>query len=261
MITYAYPTNYFTNNAEIKNNFANAVTKGFNTSIYSDVYISGYFYILWTRVPTFLKENVDNLGDFAAMTSRLYKSVEIPAVTLNTVEIVTGFSNTNKVNIPTTLDYDRNLTVTYNELSGLPITRFHQRWISGIRDYSSGVSDIPNYGINTYTGELLYITTKPVHFQQQGSFGQSTGTTPNERMVETAHLFSKIFPTTDNQNLFSGNIEASDKVEQPISYRFAEMFMGQAVNDFAVNNLDRMIKLKDMDAYTINEDGTIIGTI
>ena len=179
----------------------------------------------------------------------LFRSVRIPSVNLNTVEVTTGFANTNVLSIPTTIDMDRSLQIVYNELSATPISKFHQAWISGIRDYASGVSDIANYGINTYTGTLLYVTTKPVHYSTQGSSNKET----NKQMVETAHLFTNVFPTTDNQANFSMDLETSDKVEVEMNYKFSQMFMGDAVNKFAEKQLSSMIRLKDMDAYTISE--------
>lgn len=219
MIRNTQIVDYFTNGTGY-GNFQNVVTKGFNTGIYSDIYISGFFYIIWTRVPDFMKEGTELLGDFRSMSTVMCTGVNIPNVTLNATEVVTGFAGTNKLSIPTTIDMDTSLSISYNELSGTPITKFHQRWISGIRDYASGVSDIPNYSIRNYTGELLYITTKPVHYKTQGSLGQEMGTAPNERMVETAHLFCNVFPTTDNQSLFSANIESSDRLNIEMQYRF-----------------------------------------
>lgn len=249
----------FTNPGSFGNAFTDAVTKGFNTSVYSDIYISGYFYILWTRVPEFMKKDSTEkiLGDFSSMSQVMCTSVQIPDINLNVVEVVTGFGGTNKLSIPTGVDMDTSLTVTYNEMSGTPISKFHQRWISGIRDYASGVSDIPNYSIRNYTGELLYITTKPVHYASQGSFGKSTGQVPNQQMVETAHLFCNVFPVSDRQSLFSANIESSDKISIEMNYRFSQMFQGQQVTALAQRKLGEMIKLKDADFYVIDDDGSV----
>lgn len=253
MITFKSSANHFVNPSNFKGSFDNVVTRGFNTNIYSDIYISGYFYLYWVRLPNFMKaDQTIQLGDFTKMSMVLNTSVQIPSVTLNYTEVTTGFGNTNRLSIPTTLDYDRSLQISYNELSGTPMTKFHQRWITGIRDYTSGVSDIENYGITNYTGDLLYITTKPVHFQSQGTFGKETGTVPNQNMIETAHYFSNVFPTTDNQSVFSGNLEQSDKVPLDMTYRFAEMFMGESVNNYAANKLAEIIRLKDMSQYAIN---------
>lgn len=235
--------------------FQNSVIKGYNASIYGDIYLSGYGYIVWTRIPEILTEKYNPmLGDFREISRTLYKAVQIPDVTLNVTEVVTGFGGTNKLSIPTTIDMDTNLSITYNELSGTPITRFHQAWISAIRDYASGVSDIPEYGLQTYTADLLYFTTKPVHYASQGSLGSSTGTVPNERIIETAHLFTHIFPTIDKQSNFSMNIETSDKIEVEVPYRFSQMFMGDAINKLAEEQLPLAIRLKDMDNYAIKND-------
>lgn len=259
MIKHTTYTDYFTNGSQY-GNFQNVVTKGYNAGIYGDIYLSGFAYIIWTKIPTFMAEGTELIGDFKAMSRTLYKAVQIPDATLNTTEVVTGFAGTNRLSIPTTIDIDTSLTITYNELSGTPMTKFHQRWISAIRDYASGVSDIANYGINNYTGELLYITTKPVHYKSQGSFGSETNSVPNEQMIETAHLFTHVFPINDKQSNFSMNIESSDKIELDITYKFSHMFMGDAVNKFATTQLDNIIKLKDMDNYKINVDGTVDST-
>lgn len=251
MIRHESIQTHFTGGANYNKDFTKVVTKGFNATIYSDIYLTGYGYIMWVKIPAFLNDTKIKTanGDFKSMTAVLMKSVRIPSVNLNTVEVTTGFANTNVLSIPTTIDMDRSLQIVYNELSATPISKFHQAWISGIRDYASGVSDIANYGINTYTGTLLYVTTKPVHYSTQGSSGQET----NRQMVETAHLFTNVFPTTDNQANFSMDLESSDKVEVEMNYKFSQMFMGDAVNKFAEKQLSSMIRLKDMDAYSISE--------
>lgn len=256
MIRYTTPANHFVHaSSAFSGAFNNIVTRGFNTNIYSDIYISGYFYIFWTRLPSFLGNEVAGIGDFRKMSMVLNTAVQIPSVNLQYTEVTTGFANTNKLRIPTTIDYDRTLQISYNELSGTPMTKFHQMWITGIRDYTSGVSDIKDYGIKNYTGDLLYITTKPVHYKSQGSFGKETNTIPNANIIETAHFFSNVFPTSDNQALFSGNLEQSDKILLDMQYSFSEMFMGEGVNTFASEKLDQIIKLKDMGHYQIRDEG------
>lgn len=249
MIQNLNNNSYFTKNDKI-GSFENAVTKGYNAGIYGDIYITGFGYIIWTKLPEFMK-NVPEIGDFVHLTRTLYKAVQIPDWTLNTTEVVTGFAGTNKISVPTTLDLDTNLSITYNEISSTPITRFHQRWISAMRDPASGVADITDYGLEQYSGELLYITTKPVHY------GSGSSGATNSRIIETAHLFTHVFPTTDKQSNFSMNIESSDKIEVEVNYKFSQMFVGEAVNEFAANKLGDIMKLKDMDQYEISDDGTV----
>lgn len=232
--------------------FADAVTKGYNASIYSDVYLTGYFYIYWVGIPSFLDEAKKELSDFRHLTRVLYTGVQIPDMTLNSTEVVTGFSGTSKISIPTTLEYGTDLTISYNEISGTPISKYHQLWISAIRDPASGLSDIKDYGLNNYTGSLLYITTKPTHYGTNGSFGKSTSAAPNRQIVETAFLYPHVFPITDRQSLFSGSLESSDKLQVEVSYKCGTPFTGDAVKKLAENYLDKMMISRDADSYNID---------
>lgn len=251
---------YFTGNSQY-GSFQNVVSKGYNASIYGDIYLTGFFYILWTRLPDIMKDNTEELGNFKEMTRVLNNAVQLPGRELQFTEVTTGFGGASKLAIPTMISNGNDLSITYNELSGLPMLKFNQRWITAIRDPISGLSDIPNYGLKTYTGDILYITTKPVHYKDQGSMGVLTGSFPNEQIVESAHLFTNVFPTNDPQELLSATIEASDKIDVQINYKFANMWNGEEARKFASSLLDSMIKVKDMGTYKVGPDGSIDSTL
>lgn len=246
MISNTYNGNNFAK-APDKTGFANIVTKGYNANVYGDVYLTGFFYIFWTRLPAFLtKTDVTNvLGEFPQLTRVLNNAVTLPDITLNTTTVITGFGGSSKLPIPTTIDVGEDLTIKYNELSGTPIARFHQRWISGIRDYACGLSEIDDYKIKNYTGDLLYITTKPV---------MKTSNT-NSAIIETAHHFTNVFPTTDRQSLFSSSIDNSDKVELEITYKHGGMSSGESARKLAESTMASMMKTISMDKIEITTQG------
>ena len=226
--------------------FSGLLTKGYQPESY-EYFITGYYYILWTKVPSFIDGQLGAQNAFKHLARVSNNAVTIPDITLNTVEVLSGFGGTNKIPVPTNLETQNEMSVKYYEYSGTPLTKAHQAWISAIRDYASGVSIIQNYSWINYTGEMLYITTKPVKFTDTER--------PTPDLIETAHLFTGVIPQPDKQSSFNSDLGTSDKVEQEISYKFAQMFMGKDVHEYAATKLSEMIKLADMSDYSIQDGG------
>jgi hypothetical protein len=226
--------------------FNSLLTKGFEPES-KEYYITGFFYLLWVRTPLFLDEQLGGTNLFKSLGRVASNAVTLPDVTLNTTDVQEGFGGTNKRSIPTTIDLSNDINIKYYEYSGTPVSKAHQIWISGIRDYASGVSSINNYQYRNYTGDLLYITTKPVFY--------SGNSQPTPDLIESAHFLTGVMPTQDKQSAFSSDITNADKVEQDIPYKISQMFMGPNVNQFAASKLSEVIKLNNMVDYSIQDSG------
>jgi len=224
--------------------FSALLTKGYQPQAI-DPYITGYFYVLWTRLPDFLTNQGNVLGaNFSHLCRVVNNGFTLPDITLNTTDVPLGFGGTNKLSVPTNIDMSNEISIKYLELSGLPVSRFHTSWISGIRDYASGVSQIKNYSQYNITGDCLYITTKPVMNNDN-----------NKQIIESAHLFTGVFPNTDKQSSFAGDLTSSDKVDLEVPYKFHQMFHGKNTLAYAEGKLAQMIKLADMSAFNIADGG------
>lgn len=234
-------TNFVTN--DNSGAFLNSVVRGPNTEIFNNPYVSGYFYIYWLRLPEFMKNQVSGI-DFSALHYRVLKSVEIPSRNLNTIEVQMGFGGTNKIVVPTTIETDTTLTMSCLELEGTPFSQAVRTWITAIRDPASGTSSIAQYGKKAFTGTLLYITTKPVN----------PNTANDKKIIETAYIFTNVFPTIDNTSLFSSAIDNSNIVEPQVQWKFDNMVQGVNVNKIAEERFDTMTMLKDMEDYSFTQD-------
>lgn len=169
----------------------------------ADPYISGYSFIYFKYLPLPLGPTLQN-DSIAALTlpeaQRLLSgsmlSLTPPGGTMNRTEFQ-GLGGT-KWTAPTNFDYTNTLTIRFLEFSGAPILTIFNNWFRLIREYRTGTSGLvgPAYNKSTYASTILYWTTKP------------DGVT-----VEYSACYTGVYPTKDPQDLFAGDITASDKLE------------------------------------------------
>ncbi len=175
-----------------------------------DPFISGYFFIHFSYLPSQLPDAVgaaggaDGLNSKSQIRSVLHSTcmaVTIPGATVNKTEI-TGLGGI-KWAAPTNVDWDNTITLKFLEFSGLPIHSIIHGWVRLIRDYRTGVSQLEgeNYAKSEYAGTMYYWTTKP-----------------DGKTVEYAACASGMFPMKDPTDLLSGDITAYDKVEVDIDF-------------------------------------------
>ncbi len=201
--------------------FSNALDRGYQPDI-SDPYISGYYYILFTKVPDFIGDNVLNVMRVAN------NAVTFPDITLNTTEIVTGFGGSGKVTHATSVDKSSDFSIKFNEYTGLPILNTAAQWQQAVRDYNVGLSAIQNYSLSAYTGEVLVALAKPV-------LNDVKDTQLDGGWLEKAFLFTKVFPTNVPFSLLNQEITSSDKIEVDLQFKHSGFFHGANVNAYALS--------------------------
>lgn len=135
-------------------------------------------------------------------------SLTPPATTLNkaTMNSIGGF----KWSVPTNMDIGDNITVRYNEYSGLPIYRIHKGWVDFIRNTNLGISnsnEASNLYQTDYKATIIYATTRPD--------GES---------IEFCSKFTGVFPTKIPTDSFASDIATSDKLEIDIEYSIDFMY-------------------------------------
>mgnify|MGYP000849918491 FL=1 len=176
-----------------------------------DPYISGYFGIKFQYLPDEnIKAMINASGhDSSKFEGRAIKNilestctnVTIPGGTLNKTEF-NGLGNVT-YSVPTNATFDNTLSLRFTEFSGIPLFTIFHNWVRLIRDYRTGISNLPSqqYTKANYAATMFYWTVKP-----------------NGIDVEQAYCFTGLFPMKDPADLFSHELGAIDKIEIDIDF-------------------------------------------
>jgi len=196
----------------------------------ADPYISGYHFVHFKDLPSYLETAIKNdAGDLGIDSNETIQkilaastlAVTPPGGTLNKAEF-TGLGGT-KWSVPTNIDYGNTLTIRFLEYSRLPILHIFHSWFRLMREYRTGTSPLygsgPSGGDTTYTkksysGTVLYWTTKP------------DGAT-----VEYSACYTGVFPTKDPQDSYSGDVTAVDKLELDMEFSLDWIWKEKWVRD------------------------------
>ena len=198
-----------------------------------DPYISGYAFIVWTKLPAFMNNVTDKDvisgmpidRAFKQMTEKNFKSLSgIGDITLGVEDVTHGFAG-NAYGVATGISKENtSFSITHQELAGSPIRKLYEYWVTGVRDPETGLAtyhgkigsnECPTYSAKYHTGELLYIVTDP---------------TGGEHGIEFACYYTNVMPTKipqDHLNFtngdhavaeasidFRGNYHTSDQINQ-----------------------------------------------
>ena len=189
-----------------------------------EMYVTGYWYIIWTRLPDFLGDDFNSIMRFSN------KGLTLPDVTLSFAEANVGFAGAGKVSVPTTIDVGTEFTLKFQEYSGLPVIKGIRKWVQAIRDPFTGTSKIKNYSWQQYTGECLAVLTKPV-------FGDAAS--PDE-LIEDAFLFTRCMPSNVPNSALNQDSTASDLVAPDINFKFSAMFNCESTIEYAKSKLEEL---------------------
>lgn len=179
-----------------------------------DPFITGYAYIVWTKLPSFMPAEVRTR--FKHMTEKNFKSFSgVADMTLDAEDITGGFAG-NTYGAATNLKKaEGTFTLKHQEYMGSPIRELYEYWVTGIRDPETGLAtyhgrlgqaDCPYYSSRFHTGELLYIVTDPA-----GSLG-------GEQSIEYACYYTNVMPTKVPQSHMEYN--AGDHAAVEIDQEF-----------------------------------------
>lgn len=220
---------------------------GTRGTIVADPYISGYHFIKVVTLPNQLQKFVRNSanGNNSSISGDdqikqtlqgSCLSVTPPGGTLNKAEFV-GLGGV-KWSVPTNIDYGNTLTIKFLEFSTLPILSIFHGWVSMIRDYRTGTSQLNSDGAYTkseYAGTIVYWTTKP-----------------DGRSVEYAACYTGLFPLKDPQDLYSGDLTAVDKLEVDIEFNVDWVWHEKWVYDKAQGYANEYHSISTPNAYRSN---------
>lgn len=215
--------------------FAQADSLGYR-ALTEDPYLTGYYYVLFTRVPSFIETDITN-----QIFQVTQNAVTLPDVTLNSTEVVTGFGGAGKMNYATSVDVGTDFSIKFLETTGMPIINTIAQWQEAIRDTNTGLSTLKDYNLKSYSGEVLVILTKP-----QFVNGQYTVANNPRSFIEKAFFFDRAFPTNVPFSNLNQDIASSDKVEHDIPFKHSGFYHGELVNTFAATRLQSIMSMQNM---------------
>lgn len=195
-----------------------------------DAYVSGFHYLFFVMpnrlqeaiykqiIASKIPQNDDTIFGGPAQIANILNIHNIsftPAgVTLNktTVNAMGG----RKWNVPTSLDVSDSISINYNEYSGLPIYKIHKYWVSAIRNKDlGGISNLTGsdngfLSKEDFSARLYYATVRP-----------------DGKTVETAQLYTGVFPTKIPTDSFGSDVANSDKIDISIDYSHDHLYDNQ----------------------------------
>ena len=194
-----------------------------------DPYISGYAFIFWLNVPTW----IPTPDVFKQYSQKNFKSFQGHSnIDLETEGVKTGFSQ-NETHYTKGIGAKASeFTLKYQEHSGASMSAMYNSWVSGIRDPKTGIATYPKqygktYHSSNHTATLLYVVTRP-----------DADNTAGGQNIEFASLWTHVQPKRINLEHFNYDSGSHDmfELDQPFS---GVMNIGQQVEKFAAGHLDK----------------------
>jgi hypothetical protein len=210
-------------------NFFNGFTNH-GSSTY-DPYVSGFAFIKWLKLPVWVDGNKSPLTphNLASLSQKNFKKFSgLANIEMETGGITAGFT-ANELHYAKGIGQKpTEFTLTYQEHSGSPLTRYYNHWVSGIRDPKSGIATYPKeyrlpYHSSNHTGTLVYVVTRPDADNYAGL--------ENKSNLEFACILTHVQPKRINLEHFNFENGAHElfEVEQPFT---AYMHIGQTVETY-----------------------------
>lgn len=210
-----------------------------------DPYVSGYAFIKWLRIPSWIDEV------FKPLSEKNFKAFGgINDVELETGGITSGFT-ANELHYAKGIGTkSAEFTLKYQEQSGSPLTKIYNKWVSGIRDPRTGIATYPKqYGIDyhshNHTGSILYVVTRPD--------ADNTGM----KIIEHASIFTHVMPKKILLNHFNYESGSHENFEQEMSFSGYHHF-GEEVEAYAIEQLGKIIGSSGIPFVTENQTGSIL---
>lgn len=192
-----------------------------------DPYVSGFAFILWTKVPTWVEKEYPG---FKAMTQKNFTNFD----GLEDMDLATNeYQHTFNGNVHTTAGSitkaNTGFTLTHKEFSGSPMGNMYKFWVSSISDPRTGISTYPKkynmeYAQKNHTGEILYIVTRP-----------DVNNTEHKN-IEFAAYYTNVMPTGIQLSHFNFGLGQHDGADY--QQRFTgTLHIGAHVDNFAASKL------------------------
>jgi len=193
-----------------------------------DPFITGYALIIWTKLPAFF--DADTKKQFQALTEKNFKSYSgISNINIGTDNITAGFTG-NEIGVATSIQKENtSFTLKHQELAGSPVRELYQFWVTGIRDFETGLAHYHGkiesgelqYSMKNHTGEMLYIVTDP-----SMAVGGASG-------IEFAAYYTNCFPTSIPQDHLNYSSNDHSLPELDIEFR-GNYHQSKEINELAV---------------------------
>jgi hypothetical protein len=224
-----------------------------------DPFISGYAFIIWTKMPAFMVRADKEMADkFRALTERNFKSFSgIGNINLQVDDLTAGFAG-NAYGVVTNIQKENtSFSLTHYEITGSPVRQVYSYWVSGIRDMETGLatyhgliaSGAMEYSQKNHTGELLYVVTDP-----------SGGVHENGGGIEFACYYTNVVPTSIPQDHLA--YTAGDHGIHEITMEFRGNFhMGANVNELAKKAMKSYRITQQFGDYQVKADDKLIGFV
>jgi hypothetical protein len=170
-----------------------------------DPYVSGYAFIKWVQVPSWLSSETR----FKNLSEKNFKALSgISSISMETSGVKAGFTGS-ETSYATSISKTEGFTLKHQEHSGGPLSSLYAEWVSGIRDPKTGIAtyagakQIPYHSKN-HTGTLIYAVTRP------------DANNLSKGALEKAFIFTNVMPTKiflDHYNYESGSHDFTE-IEQ-----------------------------------------------
>jgi hypothetical protein len=177
-----------------------------------DPLVSGYAFIYWLKIPTWLEQLVPNFRELTQKNLRSFGG--IADIELSTFSIQEGFTASEALFAANSQMF-QGFTMNHREWSGSPIRHAYGNWTTGIRDPKTGICRYARdfklkYGAKNHTGELLYIVTRPDADNTSGEGGS---------VIEFACKYDMVLPLKNplaHFNFTSGTVDGTE-LEMPFA--------------------------------------------
>jgi hypothetical protein len=193
-----------------------------------DPYISGYAFIIWTKLPTWFEQEYPG---FKALTQKNFTAFDgLENMSLQVESYENSFNGNNHQVASTITKSNEDFSITHKEFSGSPIKNGYQYWISSIRDPRTGIATYPKmynmeYASKNHTGELLYVVTRP------------DANNTSHRNIEFAAYYTNVLP--HDIQLSHYNFSLGDHTAADYNQNFSgTLNIGAHVDNYAKELLD-----------------------
>lgn len=192
-----------------------------------DPLITGYSFILWTKVPIWLEEAYPG---FKAMTQKNFTAFDgLEDMELTSVSYIHSFNENDHQTAGELTKNNQGFSITHKEYSGSPIGNMYKHWVSSIRDPRTGIATYPRqydipYASKNHTGELLYIVTRP------------DVNNVDHKNIEFAAYYTNVMPSRIQLNHFNYSIGDHDTVDYQQDFT-GTLHISSQVDNFAADKL------------------------
>lgn len=203
-----------------------------------DPLITGYAFVNFVRFPKWVAKAMPGAKEYL---EKFFKSFQgLSDLELQTSAMPYGFA-ANEYQVAANMQkQNTEFTLRFEEMSGSPVRRTMEYWISGIRDPETGVATYAakfgiDYMAKNHTGDLLYILTRP----------DANNIEMNN--IEFACYYTAVMPSRIPYSHL--NYEQGQHEVQPLEIPFKGVFHRSP-------QVDEYAKLKMKEVYAIRPEGS-----